>query len=154
MIAELPQGFGTVQMLEYLDLSCNKLTAISANFGYLTTLKELHMADNLLTALPKEIGNLTGLETLVLRDNKLKTLPDEFGKLTNLLLLNLQGNEFEKLPSCLLEIPLDRREAKLLLADNPFDAETKAVLKKGGVPTLFAAMREPSWGKTAPKPAK
>ncbi|KAI8926352.1 hypothetical protein BC831DRAFT_511766 [Entophlyctis helioformis] len=136
--------FGTSPALEYLDLSCNKITTISSNFG--------------LSVLPKEMGNLVLLETvradsiavstdrLVLRDNKLRDLPAEFAKLKALSHLNLQGNLFTTVPLCLLDLHLDRKDSRLLLAGNPLEADTKAALKKGGVARLFSAMRAPGWG--------
>ncbi|KAJ3325328.1 hypothetical protein HDV06_004187 [Boothiomyces sp. JEL0866] len=147
-LTKLPPGFGTIPNLEYLDLSVNRLTSISPNFGYLFTLRVLHLADNDLKVVPKEFGNLTSLETLILRNNLLETLPDEISKLKHLVILNIQGNKFKTLPVCLTKTKLDQRNSNCLVYGNPFIPTVKTLLKNGGIPRLFAAMRESNWEKT------
>jgi len=85
-----------------LDLKTNKLTSLPESFGRLTKLEYLNLGDNKLTFLPESIGKLTKLEFLKLDVNELNeltSLPESFGKLTNLKVLNLEYNKLTSLPN-------------------------------------------------------
>ena len=121
--------------LTELDLSYNKIIALSKNIGSLTNLKYLNLQGNELTTFPAEIGNLTylkvliadnksdykptnkiallpsaftklrALEELYLANNLLKTLPSDFSALSNLKHLDLSWNKFEAFPKGLTDMP-------------------------------------------------
>jgi hypothetical protein len=42
---------------------------------------------------------------------------------------------------------IETQASKVMLAGNPWLKEVKSILKDGGVPRLFSAMRDPGWDK-------
>ena len=94
----LPSSFGNLKKLTFLDLWRNKLESLSDNFGELSELTKLNLSENQLTILPASFGNLKKLIDLELSLNKLLTLPENFGDLLALEDLNLSNNNFTTLP--------------------------------------------------------
>ncbi len=85
-------------VLEYLNLSHNKIDSIPNSIGDLKALTSLKMGDNKLKVLPDTIGDLLNLQSLSLYDNQLNSLPESFGSLLNLKYLYLKRNEIVSLP--------------------------------------------------------
>lgn len=128
-LANLPKD------LEELDLSYNKIVALSKSIGLLTNLHFLNLQGNELITFPAEIGNLINLKVLIadnksdykatnkiaslplgfgklrsleelhLANNLLKALPSDFNALSNLKYLDLSWNKFESFPKGLSDMP-------------------------------------------------
>ena len=139
----IPDEIFTLQNLEILTLSHNRITMIPNSIKAASNLRELYMdrnnlffdgigedirectnlqrldiAGNKLESIPKEIGELQSLEYLNLSDNNLKTLPPEIGMLDRLQTLLLNKNTVRKLPS---EIGNLRNLYELDLSNNQMD---------------------------------
>jgi len=83
VLVELPQSFGDLESLSYLDISSMGLTNLPDSFGNLNNLKYLNLEGTVLSKLPDSFGNLIKLETF--RGPELEqNIPDSFSNLTNL----------------------------------------------------------------------
>lgn len=85
--------------LVYLDLKRNKIEEIPASIMQLKKLRVLNLSRNRLVRLPKEIGQLSSLKSLILNQNEIVELPREIGLLSHLAVLDLWGNQLDKLPN-------------------------------------------------------
>lgn len=85
--------------LIYLDLKRNKIEEIPTLIGQLKKLRVLNLSRNRLVRLPKEIGQLLSLKSLILNQNEIVELPREIGLLSHLAVLDLWGNQLDKLPN-------------------------------------------------------
>uniref|UniRef100_A0A914YKU8 Uncharacterized protein n=1 Tax=Panagrolaimus superbus TaxID=310955 RepID=A0A914YKU8_9BILA len=74
-------------LLRSLDLSQNRIIQLPQFFGTFEILKQLHLNANVLTSIPNELGNLKKLEILVLSNNNLIELPVALVGCTNLTTL-------------------------------------------------------------------
>ncbi|TPX31526.1 hypothetical protein SmJEL517_g05172 [Synchytrium microbalum] len=151
-LKEIPSELWEIQTLGRLNLSHNKITDLPEDIARLSKLELLTIFNNKLDSLPKSISSLPLLKIvtarhLVLRDNKLVSLPKEIGKLKEIRFLLLQGNRLTTLPKELANTPLDSSGAKLRLAGNPLASAIVDVLKRTGVPGLFALMRTEEYEK-------
>ena len=116
-----------IETLQYLDLSNNNISQISANiyamtrlitldlsnnnlhtiteeidsFGQLT---DLDLSDNYLAFLPKEICDLQQLTNLNLSNNALIELPDNIGDFISIQTLNLSNNALQELPLSIINL--------------------------------------------------
>lgn len=82
-IQSLPESFGELESLRYLNLFSLGLTTVPESFANLTNLEYLDMEGNFIEKLPHEIGNLAKLRTFrgpVLNTN----LPESVSKLKSL----------------------------------------------------------------------
>lgn len=87
------------------DFDDTVLHNLPENFGMLLNLKYVDFTGNLIEYLPESIGNLTNLQKLILTYNDLKTLPETIGNLSNLLKLNLNANKnLEILPNSIYHL--------------------------------------------------
>ncbi|XP_029652125.1 leucine-rich repeat-containing protein 7-like isoform X1 [Octopus sinensis] len=106
------EEFGrTATELTVLDVSENRLSALSSGFGGLQSLNCLNLGrnpfvdnqnaecvGNLLKGLPDSFCQLHAVTLLSIDGNCLQNLPDNFGDLRSLKMLNLCDNELEALP--------------------------------------------------------
>ena len=88
----------SIPNLRILDLSHNKIKALTARIGALKHLTALTLDHNKLRALPEGLCTLTALETLSATHNALQSLPAAFGSLTKLKKLALEHNALAALP--------------------------------------------------------
>jgi len=104
----------SVERLELLDLTHNKLQTLPFCLGMRTALKTLRLGGNAIQSLdfidnlskrPTNAG-LGELERLVLAHNELKALPDALGLLSSLTHLDLHGNQLATLPPALADCKL------------------------------------------------
>ena len=101
----------SLQKLELLCLSGNRIHSLPADIGQLRSLKMLRLESNALSALPWQIGELQQMEQLWLACNELTALPESIGSLRRLRELWLVGNQLECLPQSLGElVRLERLE--------------------------------------------
>jgi len=68
---ELSPQIGQIQLLEYLDITGNKISSLPEEIGLLSNLKNLRLSQNNLTTLPDSLLNCTKLTTLHIRSNPL-----------------------------------------------------------------------------------
>lgn len=88
-----------LQMLNILDLSKAKITAIPAEFMIkIPNIEKLVLDKNHLVTLPQELGQLTRLSYLSIYSNNLQAVPSTIGNLSNLQYLNLHSNSIQTLP--------------------------------------------------------
>ncbi|RVX01664.1 Leucine-rich repeat receptor-like serine/threonine-protein kinase [Vitis vinifera] len=101
----IPEAFGNMTSLEYLDMSGNKLKgSIPEAFGNMVSLTYLDMCENQLQgSIPEAFGNMTSLEQLYLDANKLEgEIPKSLSNLCRLQKLDLQSNNLSgQLPQVL-----------------------------------------------------
>ncbi|CAL9109876.1 unnamed protein product [Musa acuminata var. zebrina] len=95
----LPEAFGKLRGLLYLNLSNNQLEAVPDAIAGLEYLEELHLSSSSLVSLPDSIGLLLNLKILDVSANKLKSLPDSISKCRSLVELNASYNELTYLPT-------------------------------------------------------
>lgn len=88
--------FGDLLDLKMLDLHNTSLTGEIQNLDSLQHLEKLNLSFNRLTSFGSSLGNLDSLQVLDLQNNSLQgTLPDGLGDLENLHLLNVENNKLE-----------------------------------------------------------
>lgn len=88
--------FGDLLDLKTLDLHNTSLTGEIQNLDSLQHLEKLNLSFNRLTSFGSSLGNLDSLQVLDLQNNSLQgTLPDGLGDLENLHLLNVENNKLE-----------------------------------------------------------
>jgi hypothetical protein len=90
-LTELPEDFGQLQALEFLDLKGNALTTLPASMRHLHKLQSLKLNRNQLTTVPDWVGELPALTYLDLRGNPLTHLPDCLGEMHQLRYLGYLG---------------------------------------------------------------
>ncbi|XP_030064205.1 leucine-rich repeat-containing protein 59 [Microcaecilia unicolor] len=95
-----------------LDLSCNKLIALSSEFCSLTHLVKLDLSKNQLQQLPPEFGRLVNLQHLDLLNNRLVVLPVSFCQLRNLKWLDLKDNPLDPVLAKIAGDCLDEKQCK------------------------------------------
>ncbi|KAJ8428950.1 hypothetical protein Cgig2_009821 [Carnegiea gigantea] len=119
-IVALTDTIGGLSSLERLDLHSNRISQLPESIGDLLNLIFLDLRGNNLASLPPSIGRLVRLEELDLSSNQLSSLPDTIGSLASLKRLNVETNDLEELPhtigqcSSLQELRLDYNRLKAL----------------------------------------
>ncbi|XP_004633138.1 leucine-rich repeat and calponin homology domain-containing protein 1 isoform X2 [Octodon degus] len=150
-IRVIPEAIINLQMLTYLNLSRNQLSALPACLCGLP-LKVLIASNNKLGSLPEEIGQLKQLMELDVSCNEITVLPQQIGQLKSLRELNVRRNYLKVLPPELVDLPLVKfdfscnkvlaipicfREMKklqvLLLENNPLQSPPAQICTKGKV---------------------
>ncbi|KAM7110822.1 leucine-rich repeat and calponin homology domain-containing protein 1 isoform 5-T5 [Molossus nigricans] len=150
-IRVIPEAIVNLQMLTYLNLSRNQLSALPACLCGLP-LKVLIASNNKLGSLPEEIGQLKQLMELDVSCNEITALPQQIGQLKSLRELNVRRNYLKVLPQELVDLPLVKfdfscnkvlvipicfREMKqlqvLLLENNPLQSPPAQICTKGKV---------------------
>ncbi|PNF32880.1 hypothetical protein B7P43_G01832 [Cryptotermes secundus] len=104
-LAAISEDIIQLKVLQYLDLSSNKLHWLPNSFSDLVNLKSCHLSNNTLAVLPVQLGNLEGLKELSLDGNQLHSLPESMAKLQHLELLDLYDNTLEEVPEVLRSMP-------------------------------------------------
>ncbi|KAL0658378.1 hypothetical protein Bca4012_078963 [Brassica carinata] len=85
--------FGDLLDLKTLDLHNTSLTGAIQNVGSLQHLQQLNLSFNKIKSFGSELENLINLEVLDLQNNSLQgSVPETLGKLKKLRLLNLENN--------------------------------------------------------------
>jgi len=109
--------------LEYLDLSFMKLHKFPVSFGKLKNLRYLDFSNNRIKTIPDSIGNLSNLNYLDLRNNKITKIPDFIGDLESLNYLNLSFNNIniEKIPDSIRNL----KDFKKVISDKYFILKKK-----------------------------
>jgi hypothetical protein len=96
----LPECFGSLRKLEWLDLSYSGLEALPASISNLTKLDHISLTHNALKSLPENFGGMGGrLKELLLEGNLLESLPASLGNLTGLKTLEAGSNPLSQLTS-------------------------------------------------------
>ena len=88
----LPDNFGNLSSLSYLQLQNNNLSSISDSIVSAGSLLELDLSDNQLTSIPENIGILSNLELLKLNNNKMLSLPSTLCGLPDDCIIDATGN--------------------------------------------------------------
>ncbi len=97
-IKKIPESIGFLQNLQKLNLGINQIHEIPESLGNLISLKQIKLDHNQLTNLPESITNLKSLEFLSLWSNSLVALPERIGDLTSLQIIGLSYNNLIKIP--------------------------------------------------------
>ncbi|KAL8217532.1 hypothetical protein R6Q57_020905 [Mikania cordata] len=95
----VPEAFGKLRTLVYLNLSANKLTALPDSLAGLQSLEELNVSTNIFESLPDAIGSLQRLKILNVSSNKLTSLPDSICKCRSLVEFDASLNMIKHLPT-------------------------------------------------------
>ncbi|GJT34360.1 plant intracellular Ras-group-related LRR protein 9-like protein [Tanacetum coccineum] len=95
----LPEAFGKIRTLIYLNISNNQLEVIPDSIAGLENLEELNASSNVLESLPDSIGCLHKLKILDVSSNKLCSLPDSISKCRSLIELDAGFNRLSYLPT-------------------------------------------------------
>nr|GEU69761.1 hypothetical protein [Tanacetum cinerariifolium] len=95
----LPEAFGKIRTLIYLNISNNQLEVIPDSIAGLENLEELNTSSNVLESLPDSIGCLHKLKILDVSSNKLCSLPDSISKCRSLIELDAGFNRLTYLPT-------------------------------------------------------
>ncbi|XWS34721.1 hypothetical protein CRYUN_Cryun21dG0062200 [Craigia yunnanensis] len=95
----LPEAFGKLHGLIYLNLSGNQLEVIPDSIGGQKKLEELDASSNLLQYLPDSIGLLLNLRILNVSGNNLNDLPESIARCSSLVELDASFNNLTCLPS-------------------------------------------------------
>ncbi|XP_017883672.1 leucine-rich repeat protein 1 [Ceratina calcarata] len=110
-ISSLPKELGTLQHLQELILSQNRLNK-AVKWAWLDetamkfNLKLLDISNNMLDKLPEQIGKLGALVNLKASQNVLSYLPHSIGKLFNLRYLDISKNNLYCLPGSMRNLRL------------------------------------------------
>ncbi|KAM3933588.1 leucine-rich repeat and calponin homology domain-containing protein 1 isoform 1-T1 [Leptodactylus fuscus] len=104
-IKVIPDTLANLQMLTYLNISRNQLSALPACICGLP-LKVLIASNNKLGFLPEEIGQLQHLMELDISCNEITSLPPQIGLLKSLRELNVRRNYLKILPQEIVDLPL------------------------------------------------
>ncbi|OAD57513.1 Leucine-rich repeat protein 1 [Eufriesea mexicana] len=136
-ICSLPNELGTLQHLQQLILSQNRLHK-SLKWIWLdqiavrSNLKLLDISNNMLQKLPQQIGKLDGLINLKASQNMLTYIPQSLGKLHKLKYLDLSKNNLHCMPGSIRNLHL----ILLDLSDNEFLPTDSYSMCKIDVPSL------------------
>ncbi|XP_021733544.1 plant intracellular Ras-group-related LRR protein 9-like [Chenopodium quinoa] len=95
----LPEAFGKLRHLVFLNLSSNQLQSIPDSVAGLENLEEFNLSSNSLQSLADSIGLLLKLKILNVSGNKLTTLPDSISHCRSLVELDASFNNLAYLPT-------------------------------------------------------
>jgi hypothetical protein len=137
-LSELPDSIATVPDVTTLDLSNNRLRAISPAITRLESLRELYINANEMLSVPEVVFQLHGLHRLSLSDNALESLPDAIGELSELRGLWLSDNPLRELPRGLLRLS---KLTFLHLGNLPWSEPSALIAEMTSLEELWLASR-------------
>lgn len=94
-----PEGFCKITTLVLVNLSDNKIQAVTDSIAGLVNLETLDLSGNVLVSLPDSLGLLKRLKFLNVSGNKLKCLPDSISMCSELIELDASYNQLIYLPT-------------------------------------------------------
>ena len=98
VLSNYSEDVGSLDMLEYIDLSHNELQSLPSGIGFLTKCTKIVASHNKLVELPEEVGFLRSLHMLDVTHNVLESTPSSMQELQNLEQLYLHHNKLKELP--------------------------------------------------------
>jgi len=98
-LKHFPEGFCKITTLVLVNLSRNKIQAVTDSIAGLVNLETLDLSGNVLVSLPDSIGLLKRLKFLNISGNKLKSLPDSISMCSELIELDASYNQLTYLPT-------------------------------------------------------
>ncbi|XP_074660755.1 malignant fibrous histiocytoma-amplified sequence 1 homolog [Tubulanus polymorphus] len=104
----IPPVVWKLQSLLYLDISRNKINALSPDVGNLYKLRRLNCQETNISTLPPEIVYCDDLEELLLWGNSIETLPETMVEMTNLETLAINAQGFTQLVDSYMETLLQK----------------------------------------------
>jgi len=100
----LPDNFGDLNKLIYLDISHNFLTNIPESINELINLEFLNLSSNQILYLPDSFANMALLSQIDLSKNNLSYLPESFTNLESCSFLDISHNLFNIFPNEILSL--------------------------------------------------
>ncbi|CAM9896802.1 leucine-rich repeat-containing protein 57 [Lethenteron reissneri] len=98
-LSEFPEDLQKLaKNLRTVDLSHNKIPALSTFVGEFQVLRSLTLSNNRLTSLPEELCKVKKLESIHVNNNLLRSLPSSLDQLCALKTLCLSGNQLTAFP--------------------------------------------------------
>ena len=105
-ISIIPNNFSNLTELDTLVILNQQITELPESFGDLVSLNYLNLNDNeQLTSIPESITNLQNLRTIDIEQSGLLSLPENIGNLINLEKLYIYGNQLTALPQSICDLP-------------------------------------------------
>lgn len=104
-ISIVPNSFSNLTELDTLVIMGQQITELPESFGDLVNLSYLNLNDNeQLTSLPESIANLQNLVVLDIEQSGLLSIPENIGNLINLERLYIYGNQLTALPQSICDL--------------------------------------------------
>ncbi len=103
-LTSLPEAIGTLDFLELLSLSNNRIERLPGSIAGLAKLEELRLVGNPLDGVPEVVRSLDSLWSLKLDSTGIDTLPEWIGDLSRLRILRVGQNRLRALPSSLTRL--------------------------------------------------
>jgi internalin A len=100
-IEELSEDIRHLKKLKYLSLQNNYLTSLPDQIRSLESLTSLNISHNKFTVFPTAIKDLEYLEQLFFGKNFLEDIPEFIGQLSRLGVLDVSGNQITRLPKAI-----------------------------------------------------
>ena len=99
MSGHIPEEFGLLDSLSYLNLNNNSILSLPQSFGNLSTLDTLTIFNSAIDSLPDSFCNLTDLKVFDFSSTQIRYLPEQFGNLTQLKELNGYDADLHVIPA-------------------------------------------------------
>lgn len=99
LMGHIPEEFGLLDSLSYLNLSADTILSLPQSFGNLITLDTLGFFASTIDSLPDSFSNLTDLKVFDFSFTQIRYLPEQFGNLTQLKELNGYDADLHTLPA-------------------------------------------------------
>lgn len=99
LMGHIPEEFGLLDSLSYLNLSADTILSLPQSFGNLITLDTLAFFASTIDSLPDTFSNLTDLNLFDFSFTQIRYLPEQFGNLTQLKELNGYDADLHTLPA-------------------------------------------------------
>ncbi len=99
LMGHIPEEFGSLDSLSYLNLSADTILSLPQSFGNLITLDTLGFFASTIDSVPESFSNLTDLNLFDFSYTQIRYLPEQFGNLTQLKELNGYDADLHALPA-------------------------------------------------------